>query len=414
MSRLSVQSVSTETEVLRLLVISASRDLPAPLNELIQNGRLNAVYVESCSEAHNPSLLANVDAVVLCDSASEDLSAFPTNQMQFLADVLISHRLIGIVLSSNTSGAAPYDDDINDVFVVIPQDTSSDELWGRLAMIQKYRPLLHKIEEQVNMMQRLGNKLNQQFVEVDQELRLAARLQRDFLPKTLPEVGDYRFAALYLPASWVSGDVYDVRRLDEAHIGIYLADAVGHGVAAGLLTMFVKQAIVGKKIQDDQYVILDPGEVLANLNTELKLQQLPNCQFATACYAVIDTQNHALGFSRAGHPYPIHISTDGRCSELRTAGGLLGIFENETFPSKTIVLEPGEKFLMYSDGLEYTIISKRIRERGEVKFAPEFQEMVRQPAQICMERLIEQLDQSKGSIERHDDMTALIIERLPA
>jgi len=67
---------------------------------------------------------------------------------------------------------------------------------------------------------------------VDQELRLDSRLQRDFLPKQLPTVGDIRFHVLYRPATWVCGDVYDVQRLDERFIGFYLADAVGHGVAA--------------------------------------------------------------------------------------------------------------------------------------------------------------------------------------
>jgi len=411
LSRLSVQAVQTEVELLRLLVVSGPGDLPVGIRDLVSAGKINAVYVDSCGEACNPSLLSNVDAVVVCDFPEPGRSVRETGEIRLLSDALFSHRLSGVVLSSDVPGSTPEDDD---AFVFVPEDISEEELWGRLATIQKYRPLLRRIEEQIAVMQQLGNKLNQQFTEVDQELRLASRLQRDFLPKSFPEIGDYRFAALYLPASWVSGDVYDVRRLDESHIGMYLADAVGHGVAAGLLTMFIKQAIVGKRVQDDKYIIIDPGEVLATLNTELAGQHLPHCQFATACYAVIDIESHELSFSRAGHPYPLHVSPNGKCVELQTGGGLLGIFNGEVFPSETVTLKPGEKFIMYSDGLEYTIISQRLREGDEVCFSPEFQETICQPAQECMERLAQLLDQTEGSIQPADDITALVIERLPA
>ncbi|MHC4444759.1 MAG: PP2C family protein-serine/threonine phosphatase [Planctomycetota bacterium] len=372
---------------------------------------MNVVQVTSCPEARNSSMLENVDAVLLCDPSEAGLSVLYAGEHQLLSDILISHRLSGIILSADASGVVSDEDD---AFVVVPADISVDELFGRLAMVQRYRPFLRRFEDLVHNMQRLGKKLNQQFVEVDQELQLASRLQRELLPQSLPEVGDYRFAALYLPASWVSGDVYDVRRLDEENIGIYLADAVGHGVAAGLLTMFIKQTITGKRVESNEYVILDPSDVMANLNTELAGQKLIHSQFATACYAVINTRTSELTFSRAGHPYPIHVSADGECRELKAGGGLLGIFEAETFPNKTMVLQPGEKFIMYSDGMEYTIISKRVRGRGEVYFAPEFQEIVRQPAQVCVERLAEQLEQTEGSIQPADDMTALVVERLPA
>src|SRR4029078_8146606 len=156
-------------------------------------------------------------------------------------------------------------------------------------------------------MQRLGKRLNQQFVEVDQELRLASRLQQDFLPRSFPEVGEVRFAALYRPATWVSGDVYDVRRLDETRVNFYLADAVGHGVAAGLLTMFIRQSIVGKRVEQDSYQVIPCDEVLGTLNNQLAEQELPNCQFVTACYGVVDAHKSIVTFARGGHPHPVHV-----------------------------------------------------------------------------------------------------------
>jgi len=101
---------------------------------------------------------------------------------------------------------------------------------------------------------------------------------------------------------------------------------MGHGVAAGLLTMFIKEAIVGRRTHDIASPVRCPSEVLTSLNADLAAQQLPNCQFVTACYGQIDIQSHEVVFARACHPHPIHISRDGQAREVETAGGLLGVF----------------------------------------------------------------------------------------
>ena len=98
---------------------------------------------------------------------------------------------------------------------------------------------------------------------IDEEMRLAARLQQDFLPKTLPQVGPVRFHTLFRPAGYVSGDLYDVMRLDETHVAFYMADAVGHGMPAALLTMFIKNALVTKEINPNGYRLLPPSESIA-------------------------------------------------------------------------------------------------------------------------------------------------------
>ena len=76
-----------------------------------------------------------------------------------------------------------------------------DEAVGRLATLAAYAPLVARMERELQHLHRLGQQLNRYFSEVDQELRLAGRLQRDFLPARLPSVPPMRFAALYRPAS---------------------------------------------------------------------------------------------------------------------------------------------------------------------------------------------------------------------
>ncbi|HOA75471.1 MAG TPA: PP2C family protein-serine/threonine phosphatase [Phycisphaerae bacterium] len=405
---------------LTVLVVGPAKDLPLNVRELIVSRNLSPLYAPDCRAACEPSLLAKADAVLICGEACHSWSPADRNgdwlsrsdaryQLELLADALASHRLTGVVLSPGRFGVMPGDDD---PLMFAPPDASADELWGRIAAIQQYRPLLERMEEQVAGMQRLGKKLNEQFVEVDQELRLASRLQRDFLPKQLPAIGDIRFHVLYRPATWVCGDVYDVQRLDESFIGVYLADAVGHGVAAGLLTMFIKQAITGKRIYQDGYVIVPPHDVLEQLNAQLADQQLPNCQFVTACYATIDVRTREVCLARGGHPHPIHVGADGTCVEVRTVGGLLGIFHGETYPSTSLILEPGEKLILYSDGLEDVIISRRERDDGQTHLTPEFLGMVREPGPQFIRAMEDHLDAAEGSLQPSDDMTLVVVERL--
>jgi sigma-B regulation protein RsbU (phosphoserine phosphatase) len=299
-----------------------------------------------------------------------------------------------------------------EVLTPISSEVSPDELWGWLVAVRQFRPRLRRLSDQVVSMQRLGRKVNENLMEVDQELRLASRLQRDFLPRSFPEVCDLRFAASFRPATWVSGDIYDVRRLDEHHFGFFVADAMGHGVAAGLLTMFIKEAIVGRRVQENEDAILPPGEILADLNNELAAQQLPNCQFTTACYGWIDVRTHQLVFARGGHPHPIHVDPEGRCREVETPGGLLGVFPDGEFPSESIILEPGDKLLLYSDGLEEVVVPGR-DESGKARFTSVFLEAMRLHAQECLDYLARHLDGLEGSLQPSDDQTCLVIERLP-
>ena len=185
-----------------------------------------------------------------------------------------------------------------------------------------------------------------------QQLQMAGLVQRDFLPKTLPDNDNLKWSALFEPAEWVSGDIYDIARVDETHIAFYIADAVGHSMPAALLTMFIKQAIVMRRTKKNDYYIYSPAEVISNLNKRMTEQELSGQQFATCCYCLLDTKTLKLTCARAGHPYPILIRKGQEPQQIETRGALLGIFEQTDYHEQTIQLQPGDKLLMYSDGTE--------------------------------------------------------------
>ena len=188
-----------------------------------------------------------------------------------------------------------------------------------------------------------------------EQLRLAGLVQRDFLPSQLPNSDRARWAVTFMPAEWVSGDIYDVARIDEQHVGFYLADAVGHSMPAALLTIFIKQALVMRETIGNDYRIFAPDEVMKNLNLRMVGQKLSGHQFATCCYCLLNVETRELSLARGGHPYPILLRPGQQPEQLQTRGSLLGVFDNAEFTGQTIQLHPGDRLLLYSDGAESLI-----------------------------------------------------------
>jgi sigma-B regulation protein RsbU (phosphoserine phosphatase) len=148
----------------------------------------------------------------------------------------------------------------------------------------------------------------------------------------------------------VGGDFYDIFRLDEHHVGFYVADVVGHGVPASLLTIFLKKAVRPKEITAGGYRLLPPDEVLQNLNREMIGQGLAENPFITMVYAVLNCENQTLSFARAGHPYPVYLPHSGEPEIWRLHGPILGVFD-APFSAQTTQLKPGDKLLIHTDGL---------------------------------------------------------------
>ena len=186
---------------------------------------------------------------------------------------------------------------------------------------------------------------------IQADLKMAQRLQRSMLPRQLPECPGIRFAARYLASGAVGGDLYDAFRLDELHVGFYIADAIGHGVRAALLTVFLKKGITVKEVGPDSYRLLSPSEVLKRLNQDMLREELAEYPFITMVYASINIETFELDYTCGGHPYPILMRADGSQERLEVGGGLVGVFEHE-YEEGHCTLGPGDRLVCYTDGIE--------------------------------------------------------------
>jgi sigma-B regulation protein RsbU (phosphoserine phosphatase) len=233
---------------------------------------------------------------------------------------------------------------------VVAKSANADEFLAQVRVLERWHKAREQWLAQAAEAQQFSQQLQQAFQQIDLDLRMARRLQASFLPQTLPEVGPVRFAVSYRPCGQVGGDFYDVVRLDEDHVGFYVADAMGHGVPASLLTVFLKKAVQLKEVSGSSYRLLPPEEVLARLNRDLIAQGLAELPFITMVYGLLDCRSGQLQFARAAHPYPLYLPKDGAPEQWQSAGTLLGIFEAE-YPAQRRELHAGDKLLIYTDGL---------------------------------------------------------------
>jgi serine phosphatase RsbU (regulator of sigma subunit) len=233
---------------------------------------------------------------------------------------------------------------------VVAKSATADELLVQVRVLERWHSARDHWLDRAAQSQQFSQQLQQAYQQLDLDLRMARRLQASFLPQTLPEVGSVRFAVSYRPCGQIGGDFCDVVRLDEDHVGFYVADAMGHGVPASLLTVFLKKAVQLKEMSGSSYRLTAPDEVLARLNRDLIAQGLAELPFITMIYGLLDCKTGQLQLARAAHPYPLYLPKDGPPEQWRTAGTLLGIFEAE-YPAQRRDLRPGDRLIVYTDGL---------------------------------------------------------------
>lgn len=336
--------------------------------------------------------------------------------LDLLLGILVEANLCAVITVANrvrTPGES-----MNLGLVAAGPDTGPLVLLSILRTVWSMADKVDDLKTEINLLNAHHGGLADQIDKIDEELRLAAQLQKEFLPTQLPEVPGFDFQVLFRPAGYVSGDIYDILMLDEDHVGLFLADAVGHGVPAALMTMYIKRSLhtkdVGKQYPNG-YRLVPPGETLARLNRDMCRQTPGAVRFATACYGILDWRCRQLTIARAGHPYPVILRDNQLAQYLDPDGAMLGIFPDEQFESQVVNFDPGDRLLIYSDGFELAFPDPD--DPGDQsgwmatrRYIEEFKDLANGPLDEAMGRLTEKLDRQAGSLNQRDDMTIICVD----
>jgi serine phosphatase RsbU (regulator of sigma subunit)/predicted ester cyclase len=237
---------------------------------------------------------------------------------------------------------------------------------------------------------------------VEQDLRVARRIQQASLPKEVPKLEGWQIAPHYQPAREVGGDFYDFHLLPEGRVGLVVGDATGKGVSAALV-MSTTCGMLRLAAQSHS----SPGQMLQGVN-EVLFPNIPSNMFVTCFYAILDPKSGHLLYANAGHDLP-YLHRNGEAEELRARGMPLGLMPKMSYEEKETTLHSGEAALLYSDGLV-----EAHDPEGEMFGFPRLRALIAEHGEerSLGDLLLEELYSFTGERwEQEDDITLLTLRR---
>ena len=234
----------------------------------------------------------------------------------------------------------------------------------------------------------------------EQELERAREIQASLLPKEVPQLAGFEVAGAWQPARTVSGDYYDVLRLDERRLGICIADVAGKGVSAALLMANVQAAVRAFAGSAES-----PAELCGKVNALLH-ENVATGKFVTFLYGVLDAERRTFRYCNAGHVSPILVS-GGAARVLDGGGAVLGVFASWKYEDAVVGLRAGDRLLLFTDGITEAADAneREFEETGIADFARTNGTL---PAKELNRRLLEAVSTFCGA-QFHDDATVLVI-----
>jgi len=242
---------------------------------------------------------------------------------------------------------------------------------------------------------------------LEQELRVARRIQQASLPMEVPTLEGWQISPYYQPAREVGGDFYDFFELEDGRVGVVVGDATGKGVSAALVAAATSSMVraVAQALGSSS-----PGEVLAQVNETL-VARIPSNMFVTCFYAVLDPESAGLRYANAGHDLPyLRGRSSNHAEELSARGMPLGLMPEMSYEEKETVLDAGDSVLFYSDGL----VEAHDPQRHQMFGFPRLRALVAGHAEkrSFVTLLIAELYSFTGEEwEQEDDITLLTLRR---
>jgi sigma-B regulation protein RsbU (phosphoserine phosphatase) len=236
------------------------------------------------------------------------------------------------------------------------------------------------------------------------EMEIAKQIQLSLLPESPPVLPGIQIAFLSVAADHVGGDYYDFFVRDDRIVDAVIADVSGHNVGAALI-MVETRSVLRAQVN----VSNSPGKILASLNNLLYSDLTRAELFITMFYVKYDTLTQWLSYSSAGHNQPLlYRSSDRTCQFLDAEGLIIGVKEDIFFEEKSIILDPGDILLLYTDGLTETANSD-----GEMYGLERLSAMVLEihdePLQNMIDAIYRDMIAFAGNLDLADDVSIVAI-----
>ncbi|MEQ9066701.1 MAG: SpoIIE family protein phosphatase, partial [Gimesia chilikensis] len=242
----------------------------------------------------------------------------------------------------------------------------------------------------------------------DNEMEIAARVQKGLLPAKIPEVPGYEFFVSYEAARAVGGDYYDLIQTEDDLVWFALGDVAGKGVPASLVMSRVCSAV-----RSTVEFVPDVADAVHRVNHHID-EAAHDGRFITFILGQIRLSRDLVTFVNAGHLEPLLLQADGTLRELSADQPSipLGVMDDYEYEALTHVLQPGEQLILYTDG-----VTEAMNEDRELFGIERLKSAILESAASPAERgpqILQAVKQFVGQHEQYDDLTLVIIGKSAA
>lgn len=251
---------------------------------------------------------------------------------------------------------------------------------------------------------------------MESDLKKAAKTLESLLPIQKEGFNKVKFDWYFKPTAFIGGDIFNVLRLDDKRVAIYMVDVSGHGVSAALLATTLSHllrpliehgGILKEYDSEGNRVIRPPREIAGELNKRFPIDEETNMYF-TFFYGIIDMEKMELHWVRAGHPMPLRISEKG-VTILRAGNPPIGFIENYKFSDEITRLTAGDRIILYSDGVIEPDNSKG-EQFGETRLTSIIEKNQEEPLAVLIRQTMTDLSIHHGDNNFDDDISILVVE----
>jgi serine phosphatase RsbU (regulator of sigma subunit) len=250
--------------------------------------------------------------------------------------------------------------------------------------------------------------LHQQALEkqrIEQDMAVAAAIQKKILPIALPIITGYDLAGVNIPSKSVGGDYYDCLPLRDGRHALVIADVSGKGVPAALLVSSLHAYL--SAYLEGPFTL---PELAARLNNVLH-RASPDDKFITAFIAILSPKSGDIEYVNAGHNPAFVLTSRKRVRTLAFGGLPLGMFPGIQYQSDRVTLKHGERLLMYTDGITEAQNEAQDFFEKKIPLGPYFAHHQPESAKLFIDELIRDIKAFTGSAPQSDDITAMSLWR---
>ena len=264
-------------------------------------------------------------------------------------------------------------------------------------------PEFRRLEESINLMIGKIQQFSREIEREKAEIRIAAEIQRTFLPREIPESERFEIAAMNIPAQEVGGDFYDFIPLNERSLGLVIADVAGKGIPAALF-MALSRSILRAIATADQRV----EETIEESNSLIAADAAAG-MFVTLFYCTLDKETGEVSYVNAGHNPPLHYSQkEKRLRTLLPTGMAMGVMPDLSYSVGHLTLETGDILVLYTDGVTEAF-NQNDEEFGEGRLMDAAVSSRGMSAGEILDTIYRKVTEFTGGAMQSDDITLVVV-----